>query len=103
MASIFSKIISGEIPCYKVSDTEDFLAFLDMLLLDLPKRAAARPPMLVIGGEKDTVCLPSEQQSLADYYGVACHIIEDAPHNLMSQTKWQEAADKLAEWVETRA
>ena len=54
---------------------------------------------LVIGGEKDTVCLPSEQQSLADYYGVACHIIEDAPHNLMSQTKWQEAADKLAEWL----
>ncbi len=82
---------------------ESFLAFLDMLLLDLPKRPATRQPMLVIGGEKDTVCLPSEQQSLADYYGVACHIIEDAPHNLMSQTKWQEAADKLAEWVETRA
>ena len=82
---------------------ESFLAFLDMLLLDLPKRPAARPPMLVIGGEKDTVCLPSEQQSLADYYGVDCHIIEDAPHNLMSQTKWQEAADKLAEWVEIRA
>ena len=29
MASIFSKIISGEIPCYKVAETEDFLAFLD--------------------------------------------------------------------------
>jgi len=30
MASIFSKIISGEIPCYKVAETEDFLAFLDI-------------------------------------------------------------------------
>ena len=30
MATIFSKIISGEIPCYKVAETEDFLAFLDI-------------------------------------------------------------------------
>ena len=82
---------------------ESFLAFLDMLLFDLPKRTTARPPMLVIGGEKDTVCLPSEQQSLANYYGAACHIIEDAPHNLMSQTKWHEVADTLAEWVKARA
>lgn len=30
MASIFTKIISGEIPCYKIAETEDFLAFLDI-------------------------------------------------------------------------
>ena len=30
MASIFTKIIDGEIPCYKVAETEDFLAFLDI-------------------------------------------------------------------------
>lgn len=30
MATIFSKIISGEIPCYKVAETEKFLAFLDI-------------------------------------------------------------------------
>ena len=30
MSSIFSKIISGEIPCYKVAETADFLAFLDV-------------------------------------------------------------------------
>ena len=30
MATIFTKIISGEIPSYKVSETEDFLAFLDI-------------------------------------------------------------------------
>lgn len=30
MASIFSKIISGEIPAYKVAETEEFLAFLDV-------------------------------------------------------------------------
>jgi histidine triad (HIT) family protein len=30
MATIFSKIISGEIPCYKVAENDDFLSFLDI-------------------------------------------------------------------------
>lgn len=30
MASIFTKIINGEIPCYKIAETDDFLAFLDI-------------------------------------------------------------------------
>ena len=30
MASIFTRIINGEIPCYKVAESEKFLAFLDI-------------------------------------------------------------------------
>lgn len=30
MASVFTKIIKGEIPCYKVAETDEFLAFLDV-------------------------------------------------------------------------
>ena len=30
MASIFSKIIAGDIPCYKVAEDEHFFAFLDI-------------------------------------------------------------------------
>ena len=30
MASIFSKIISGEIPSFKIYEDENFLAFLDI-------------------------------------------------------------------------
>lgn len=30
MASIFSRIIAGEIPCYKIAETEDYFAFLDI-------------------------------------------------------------------------
>lgn len=30
MATIFSKIISGELPSYKIAETDDFLAFLDV-------------------------------------------------------------------------
>lgn len=44
MSSIFSKIISGEIPCYKVAENNEFLAFLDIMplrlghVLVIPKR-----------------------------------------------------------------
>lgn len=30
MASIFTKIVNGEIPCYKIAENENFLAFLDV-------------------------------------------------------------------------
>ena len=30
MASIFTRIINGEIPCYKVAEDENFIAFLDI-------------------------------------------------------------------------
>ncbi len=33
MSSIFSKIVSGEIPCYKVAENDEFLAFLDIMPL----------------------------------------------------------------------
>lgn len=30
MATIFTKIINGEIPCYKIAENDNFLAFLDI-------------------------------------------------------------------------
>lgn len=45
MASIFSRIVSGEIPAYKVAETEDFLAFLDV-----------RPV-----GKGHVLCIPKEE------------------------------------------
>jgi histidine triad (HIT) family protein len=48
MASIFSKIISGDIPCHKVAESEDFFAFLDIAplavghTLVVPKREVDR-------------------------------------------------------------
>ncbi|EGV42185.1 HIT family protein [Bizionia argentinensis JUB59] len=30
MASLFTKIINGEVPCYKIAETDDYFAFLDI-------------------------------------------------------------------------
>lgn len=48
MASIFSKIVAGDIPAYKVAESNDFLAFLDINplveghLLVIPKKEVDR-------------------------------------------------------------
>lgn len=48
MASIFSKIVAGEIPAYRVAESNDFLAFLDINplveghLLVIPKKEVDR-------------------------------------------------------------
>ena len=33
MSSVFSKIVSGELPCFKVAENNQFLAFLDVMPL----------------------------------------------------------------------
>lgn len=33
MPSIFTKIINGEVPCHKIAETQNFLAFLDVFPL----------------------------------------------------------------------
>ena len=44
MPSIFSKIVAGEIPCYKIAENGNFLAFLDVFplkkghILVIPKK-----------------------------------------------------------------
>ena len=35
MATLFTKIITGEIPCHKVAENDKFLAFLDIMPLRL--------------------------------------------------------------------
>ncbi|MBP92947.1 MAG: HIT family protein [Flavobacteriaceae bacterium] len=30
MATLFTKIINGDIPCYKIAETDDYFAFLDI-------------------------------------------------------------------------
>lgn len=35
MASLFTRIVSGEIPCYKIAESEKFLAFLDISPLQM--------------------------------------------------------------------
>ncbi len=59
MASIFSKIVSGEIPAYKVAEADKFLAFLDIMPL-------RRGHVLVIPKEEVDYIFDIEDDLLAE-------------------------------------
>ena len=59
MASIFSKIISGEISCHKIAENENFLAFLDIMPL-------AKGHTLVIPKIENDYIFDLEDKILAD-------------------------------------
>ena len=58
MASVFSKIISKEIPCYKIAENQDFIAFLDIN----PNSLHGGSP--VLKGEKWAVNLWFRQEAI---------------------------------------
>jgi histidine triad (HIT) family protein len=60
MSSIFSKIVRGEIPCYKVAEDENFLAFLDITPIK-------RGHVLVIPKVETDYIFDIEDQSIADF------------------------------------
>ena len=59
MASIFSKIIRGEIPSYKVAEDEQFFAFLDI-------RPLAKGHTLVVPKQEVDYIFDVEDELLAD-------------------------------------
>ena len=64
MASIFTKIISGEIPCYKVAENDDFLAFLDIFPL-------RKGHVLVIPKKETDYIFDMEDSELGDFMAFA--------------------------------
>lgn len=80
---------------------ESYLAFLDMLGLGLPGRFETDVPVVVVAGEKDTLFSVASQQATARRYGAQCHVVKDAPHDLMLASQWQQAADLFIEWIDT--
>ncbi|MBL7836058.1 MAG: HIT family protein, partial [Bacteroidetes bacterium] len=61
MPTIFSKIIAGEIPCYKLAENERFLAFLDV-------NPVAKGHALVIPKTEIDYIFDMEDQDLSDLH-----------------------------------
>ena len=78
---------------------DSFRAFLDMLLLDLPRPAAVTAPVLVIGAGKDVIFPPSEVEATARAYGTVAKIIAGMAHDMMLEPGWREVADEILTWL----
>jgi len=58
MPSIFTRIVSGEIPCHKIAETDQFLAFLDVFPL-------AKGHVLVIPKQEVNYIFDLDDETLA--------------------------------------
>lgn len=67
MATIFSKILSGEIPCHKVAENDQFFAFLDIMPL-------RKGHTLVIPKKETDYIFDMEDEELAEMMVFAKHV-----------------------------
>jgi pimeloyl-ACP methyl ester carboxylesterase len=80
---------------------ESYRAFLDMLLLNLPRPSRVKTPMLVLGAEKDTIFPMKEVIATARAYNTEAHFFPMA-HDMMLEAGWEQVAEKILGWLEAR-
>lgn len=78
---------------------ESFLAFLQMVLLYLPKISINKVPIMIIGGEKDFLIPKADTIRMANRYKVEPFIVSGASHCLMLEEGWEEVATKIYSFV----
>ncbi len=88
---------------WKQMQDDSFMAFLDMVALDLPQPAKVRTPLLVLGAARDNMIAPSEIEATARAYNTQAEIIPDVAHNSMLELRWQTVADRILMWLKQRA
>lgn len=78
---------------------ESFLAFLEMVFLNLPRIKKLPVPVMIIGGENDYLISVHDTKKMAVTYGVEPHIIKGASHCLMLETGWEDVAEEIRKFV----
>ena len=84
---------------WKQTQEDSFMAFLDMVALDLPRPARVQTPLLVLGVGRDNMIAPREIAATARAYSTQAEIIPDVAHNSMLEERWQSVADRILTWL----
>lgn len=82
---------------------ESYRAFLDMVVLDLPKPAKVRTPMLVLGAARDNMLARREIEATARAYHAPCEIVPEVAHDSMLELHWRDVAERILAWLNERA
>lgn len=84
---------------WKQTQDDSFMAFVDMVALDLPKPEKVKTPMLVLGAARDNMIGPREVEATARAYHTKAEIIPGVAHNSMLEQGWQSVADRILTWL----
>jgi len=84
---------------WKQTQDDSFMAFLDMIGLDLPNPEKVKTPLLVLGAARDNMIGPREVEATARAYNTKAEIIADVAHNSMLELRWQSVAERILTWL----
>jgi alpha-beta hydrolase superfamily lysophospholipase len=79
--------------------SESYMAFLDMVALDLPNPDRVKAPVLVLGAARDNMLDAGEIEATARAYHTRAQIIPDVAHNSMLETRWESVAERILVWL----
>ena len=80
---------------------ESHRALWDMSMFNLPNlQGMNRPPMLVLGAEKDVLVPAFLVQTTAQTYGLHAHIFRDMGHAVTHEKEWPLVAATIGQWLE---
>ena len=99
--AFFSKDLPHELllKYWKQTQDDSFMAFLDMVALDLPKPEKVKTPLLVLGAARDNMIGPREIEATARAYNTHAEILPDVAHNSMLERNWQSVAERILAWL----
>ena len=88
---------------WKLMQDESYIAFLDMVALNLPKPEKVKTPLLVLGAGRDNMLSRSDIEATARAYDTHAEIIPDVAHDSMLEQHWEAVADRIRVWLTQRA
>jgi pimeloyl-ACP methyl ester carboxylesterase len=87
---------------WRQTQDDSFMAFLDMVALDLPNPKKVKTPVLVVGAARDNMIGLREIEATARAYHTKAEIIPGVAHNSMLEEGWQRVADRILVWLNER-
>ncbi|MDA8098343.1 MAG: alpha/beta fold hydrolase [Nitrospiraceae bacterium] len=79
---------------------ESFRAALELIFFTRVRIGAIGTRMLVLGGERDRLITTDEIRNTARLYGADAEILPGMAHDVMLDSGWQGAADRILGWLE---
>jgi pimeloyl-ACP methyl ester carboxylesterase len=101
--AFFSEDMPGEklTAYHERMQTESYRAFLDMIVLNLPRpKRVQKTPILVLGGGKDTIFNRKEVEATAKAYQTKAEHFANIAHDMMLEDGWNMVADRILAWLE---
>jgi len=79
--------------------SESYMAYLDMLFLNLHAPKKTSTPTLFLRGANDFIVDEKNWQKTANGFGAESENIQEVAHDMMLDTKWEIVAEKIEKWL----